>query len=355
MTEPSDNPYASPDSAGDASSIGQLSRTARYLVLVAAFLGWLLAGMQLSITGLGMKPAATDLLDVTVLDTGQVDKQDKAIVDAWWGWIVSAFLLGAAAGGLVFGWIGDRIGRTKALGLAVICYSLMSGGTFYVEGPLALLLLRLAAGLGVGGTWPNGVALVSEAWSNLSRPMLAGIMGTAANLGILTMSAMASSYAISPGDWRWIMLVGAAPIVWGIFVLTVVPESPRWLAAKDHKASVGSPAAAVFVPPLLSRTLLGIGLATVALLGGWGSSQLGDSLGGPGRQRGDRIRPIKCRSVGRPEAERTSERCPILRRKYWQPIGRRPGNVAGPAAQLFPDQFVRTVLRPILVLVFESW
>src|SRR5262249_38925636 len=82
---------------------------------------------------------------------------------------------------------------------------------------------------------------------------------------------------ITPNDWRWIMLVGAAPVVLGLFSLLAVPESPRWLAAQGkHKEN---PAAApvtatreVFRPPLLWITLVGIILATTPVIGGWGTA-----------------------------------------------------------------------------------
>ena len=100
--------------------VQQLTSTGRYLVLTAAFFGWLLAGMQLLITSLGTKPAATYVLDVTVPESGQLSDEDDKLVSSWFGRVVGAFLAGAAAGGLLFGRIGDRIGRTKALALDML-------------------------------------------------------------------------------------------------------------------------------------------------------------------------------------------------------------------------------------------
>ena len=134
--------------------------------------------------------------------------------------------------------------------------------------------------LGVGGMWPNGVALVAEAWSGMSRPMVAGVIGTSANVGILILASVATNFPITPDSWRWVMLVGASPFVIGLFALVAVPESPRWLAAQDGhelgEQSTRSPAPAsvgeVFRPPLLRITLVGIALATIPLIGGWGSA-----------------------------------------------------------------------------------
>lgn len=123
--------------------------------------------------------------------------------------------------------------------------------------------------------WPNGVALVSEAWSGMSRPMVAGIIGTAANIGIFLFSTLAAKVSITPDSWRWALLIAAAPAVLGLFSLFFVAESPHWLAARQAQhltTSTKSSHWEVFRPPLLRSTLIGIILATIPLMGGWGSA-----------------------------------------------------------------------------------
>ena len=105
--------------------------------------------MQLSITALGMGPAATDLLAVDVPEGGQLRPEDDRMVAQWFGWLTAAFLTGTAAGGLLFGWIGDRAGRSKGLALAILCYSLMSGLAYFSQDHWQFLILRFLAGLGV--------------------------------------------------------------------------------------------------------------------------------------------------------------------------------------------------------------
>lgn len=122
--------------------------------------------------------------------------------------------------------------------------------------------------------WPNGVALASEAWSDGSRPLLAGLIGTAANVGLAITGAVSSWRPITPDDWRWFMLFGATPVVLGFIVLAVVPESPHWLATRNLQSNGQAalvPMSAVFRSPFLRRTIVGILLGTVPLLGSWGS------------------------------------------------------------------------------------
>jgi len=236
----------------------------RWLVLAAAFAGWLCAGIQMAMFTLVTPSLTHDLLGST------------SQVGAWVARYNAAFLLGAAVGGLPFGWLGDRAGRVRAMGLSILCYSLMSGVCYFAHRPTEFIALRFLCGLGVGGIWPNGVALASEAWSEVSRPTLAGLIGASANIGLVLMSVIAYLVEIRPESWRWVMLVGAAPAPIGVFVLLAVPESPRWLAARRMKPtgspSSGSPLFEVFRPPLLRNTLIGICVGTIPLFGGWGST-----------------------------------------------------------------------------------
>ncbi len=268
-----------------------MTPTGRYLVLTTAFLGWLCAGMLLSITSLAMQAAAVDLLGRTgALEPSRYDTLSrqalagelgeegrrqwtawKEQVARWFAWYQCSFLFGAATGGFVLGWLGDRLGRAKGMAASIFAYSALAGAAGLAQTPGQLLVLWFLASMGVGGMWPNGVALVSEAWSSLSRPLAAGLIGTSANIGILLLATAAATWRITPGQWRWVMLLGASPVVLGLFSLAAVPESPRWLAARGG-AGQGVPAGEVFRPPLLWLTLLGIALATIPGIGGWGSA-----------------------------------------------------------------------------------
>ena len=123
------NPDAS--TAGLPGSAPQpLSAGGRYLIVVTAFLGWMFAGVQMSITALAMRSAAIDLLQST----------NEALVGKWFAWYVCAFLFGAAAGGWLFGRLGDRFGRVRGMGWSILCLSVFPA-------------------------WPIGLKVPSSCWS----------------------------------------------------------------------------------------------------------------------------------------------------------------------------------------------
>ncbi len=280
------------------STIAPLSVTSRYLILIAAFLGWAFSGFQMAVMTLAAPSATAEFQRSGQVSTDGVFRLErlaqrlqlratpapdspaaaaarKKFEGLWFSWYNAAFLFGAAAGGLVFGWMGDRLGRVRAMGASIACFSLFSGIGYFAAAPEQLLLLRILSGLGVGGMWPTGVALASEAWSDASRPMIAGLLGTSANVGLVFLNALGYIWPATPESWRWLLLVCASPLVLAILVWLVVPESRLWLAARDSK-NVGKRVvsmATVFQPPLLRLTLIGIAVGTIPILGGWGATQ----------------------------------------------------------------------------------
>jgi MFS transporter, SHS family, sialic acid transporter len=298
-----------PSSGNSPPSSDELTATACYIILTAAFLGWMFSGFQMAVMTLCARSATTEFLrsgQVTVempLDVRRVFQRPRAanssstelsheraalqaLVPRWFSWFNAAFLFGAASGGLVFGWLGDRIGRVRAMATSITCFSLFSGIGYFVATPEQLLVLRFLSGMGVGGMWPTGVALAAEAWSDASRPLVAGVLGTAANVGLVIFNTIGYFHPVSPDSWRWTMLLCGSPILLGLAVLLCVPESRRWLASRQSavKTSSEGSMATVFLPPLLSRTLIGIAIGTIPLLGGWGATQWlvawADKIGG---------------------------------------------------------------------------
>ena len=270
-----------------------ISVAARWAVLVAAFTGLGFDGIELGLMPVASLSVSKSLLGAQFSDT---------LAGDWFARFTASLMLGAAVGGVALGALGDRIGRTRAMGVSILFYSIFAGLGAFVKTQEQMLVLRFCVGLGIGGMWPNGVVLVSECWPNARRPVVAGMMGAGVNAGILLLSQLARLWPITPDSWRWLFKLAAVPAALGILVLFVLPESPKWLASRRRKdsspppspggtttqdttASVvkgqeqGGPKAGpspfreLFRPPLLRLTLIGILLASIPLVGAWAASK----------------------------------------------------------------------------------
>lgn len=234
-----------------------------YLVLLSAFLGWMFDGFEMGLFPIVARPALQDLYT----GTGNVD----AFVGAWMGNITALFLVGAALGGLVFGWLGDKIGRVRAMAASILVYSAFTGLGYFALQPWHLGVFRFLAALGMGGEWSLGVALVMEVWPERLRPAMAGIIGAAANCGFLLVGFIGQTFPVTPDSWRWMWLVGALPALLAFLIRLFVPESERWKTSV--LAGPTAPLTEVFSRAQVGKTILGITIASVALIGTWGSVQ----------------------------------------------------------------------------------
>jgi MFS family permease len=238
---------------------------AQWLVLTAAFLGWMFDGLEMAIFPLVARPALQSMMPATA------SLAQDTFVGPWMGKITALFLIGAACGGLAFGWIGDRLGRVRAMTLSILTYSVFTGLCFFANQPWQLGTLRFVAAFGMGGEWSLGVALVMEAWPREKRPLLAGIIGAASNTGYALISLTALQFHVTQTSWRWVMIAGAVPALLALAIQLVVPESDRWRQATKDKES--RPIREIIESGLLPVSLVAIGLASIALIGTWGSVQ----------------------------------------------------------------------------------
>lgn len=252
-----------PVSAAENSTSTPLTVSTRekWLVLAAAFFGWMFDGLEQAVFPLAGRPALQDLLKTA----------DDAIIGQYFGYITALFLIGAALGGFVFGWLGDRFGRVRTMTWSILTYSIFTGLCYFAMDPYQLGALRFISAIGMGGEWALGVALVMEFWPEKARPLLAGAIGAAANAGYALISVIGMFVKIDLTSWRWVMLAGAAPSLLSLFVVMFVPESRRWQAAVEKVEA--HPVREVFSRQMIGRTLLGIAIAGVALIGTWGSVQ----------------------------------------------------------------------------------
>ncbi len=245
-----------------------LSRRAKATVLVTAFLALLFDGVEL-----GLMPVASLSVSQSLLG----DQFTKELGGDWFARYTAALMLGAAIGGIVLGNLGDRIGRSRAMGVSILFYSIFAGLGAWVQTQEQMLVLRFLVGLGVGGLWPNGIALVSECWPGASRPLVSGAMMAGMNAGILLLSQAVRIWPLSPDSWRWVFQLAALPALLGVVALLSLPESPQWLASRaksgDRQQKTTRPLSDLFGPGLLRLTLIGILVSSIPMVGAWSASK----------------------------------------------------------------------------------
>ncbi len=255
-----------PPRAGFRQWWGWVREVTRYqwLVLLVAYLGWVFDAMDGTIYAMVQKPVITELLGpgASVADIGFYSSA-----------VFSVMLIGWALGGICFGILADYIGRTKALTLTILIYSLFTGLSALAENWWQLAIFRFVTGLGLGGEWAAGAALVAEVWPDRLRARAGSILQSAAAVGFLL--AAASNYVVGVYSWRYVFLVGAIPALFVLFIRMLVKEPESWVKAKEERRR--SEARAFTLSRLFSRelrrdTLAASALAFVVLLGLWGGT-----------------------------------------------------------------------------------
>ena len=241
----------------------------QWLVLFVAWLGWVFDSMDSTIYALVLQPALHDLLRSP--GGGPV----AADVIGWYGGIIfSIFLIGWAIGGVVFGVLADHFGRTKALVVSILIYAVFTGMAALSQTWWQLALFRFLTALGIGGEWAAGAALVAEVWPEDKRTKAAGLLQSAWAAGFLVAAVV--NLLLRNCGWRPIFVVGIAPAVVALFIFLWVREPERWVKARAEELRAGgtrSPKLAeLFAPGLERATLVGSGLAFVAVFGLWGAT-----------------------------------------------------------------------------------
>lgn len=230
------------------------------MTLVAGFLGWMMDGYEQAIFPLLASPALKSMVPAEQ-------------VGRWMGFITASFLLGAALGGSIFGWLGDRIGRVKAMSLSILFYSLFSGLCAFASLPEHFVFFRFLAALGMGGEWALGVALVMEVWPEHKRSLMAGAIGAAANVGMIVVGLVGVFYPVTGESWKHHFLIGASPAILTFVIRIFVPESERWKRTAADAAVAKPSMRELFAPGLRSATIGGVLLSSVVIIGTWGAVQ----------------------------------------------------------------------------------
>ena len=189
---------------------------------IAAWLGWMFDGLDMHLYTLVAAPFVALLLGGLVTTDPAVGKYASLIQ--------GGFLLGWALGGGVFGWIGDRLGRSRTLSFTVLTYAVFTGLSFFAETWWQLMILRFLAALGIGGEWAVGASLISETWPKPWRPWLAAVLQCGVNVGIL--GAGLANFLMAGAPPKYLFLVGVLPALLVFWIRRAVPEPEEWHAAR---------------------------------------------------------------------------------------------------------------------------
>ena len=231
--------------------------TYQWRVLLCACLGWALDIMDGYLYAIILFPAMSDLLGTT-----------EAAVIGWYGGIVlSIFMIGWALGGLIFGPIADQYGRAKTMAITILVYATFTGLCGIAGSWWELAIYRFLTGLGIGGEWAAGAALIAESFPEKSRAKAAGIMQASGGIGFFLATAL--YLVIGPYGWRWVFALGVMPAIVAFYVRYSLEEPSRWSKAKQ----LGNPFPALLAPAVRRDVLVGSGLAVVATFGYQGAVQ----------------------------------------------------------------------------------
>jgi MFS family permease len=228
---------------------------------IAAWLGWLFDGLDIHLYTLAAAPFVAQLLDVADQASGGVKEKSS--------WIQAAFLVGWALGGGFFGRIGDRLGRTRTLGLTILTYAIFTGMSSFAQTWWQLMAFRFLAALGIGGEWAVGSALLAETWPRRWRPWIAAVLQTGVNIGVLVACAVYAIMSHAEIAPRYVFLVGILPAFVVFWIRRAVPEPEEWSLAK-RKAEHREPGIRdLFRGAVRRTTLLTILVCSLSLSAWW--------------------------------------------------------------------------------------
>jgi len=239
----------------------------QWLVLFAAWLGW---GFDI-FDGLLFNYVAPNCVP-TLLGLKIGSPEARAAYIEWGGYVTSILLVGWAVGGILFGKVCDRIGRTRTLLITMAMYAVGTALCAVAPNMAALIVFRVIASLGIGGEWAAGASMVAEVVPEKRRIEAGALLYTSAPMGLFLATFVATwvQGKALPGQpevaWRYVFLFGLVPAVVAFAVRFFVKEPERW---EKVKASAAPRLAELFSPQFRAITLSGLGMALVALITWW--------------------------------------------------------------------------------------
>ncbi len=231
----------------------------QWSVLLAAKFGWMLDAMDFMLYAMAL---------------GQL-RSYFGFDDATAGMLGTVTLVMSGIGGLLFGYVADRFGRTRALMGTIAVFSLASLGAATSQSVLQLLLWRGILGIGMGGEWASGAVLVSETWPAAHRNKAISIMQSGWAIGYilaaLVAAAVLSMPALGADAWRWLFVVGVLPAVFTLWIRRHVKEPASWEVAQARQSDTApNPFAVIFGREMIGRTVRIVLLGAATQFAYWG-------------------------------------------------------------------------------------
>jgi MFS family permease len=239
----------------------------QWLVFLAAWLGWgfdVFDGLLFNFVAPACMPR---LLGVPAGDPR---------VTAATGAITSVLLIGWATGGILFGFVTDRLGRSRTLLLTMLTYAGATAACALARDVWMLASFRFVAALGIGGEWAAGASLVAEVVPEHRRVAMGALLYTSAPLGILLAGTANDVFTRQIGviaarpdlAWRLVFLTGLVPAAFALWIRRRVREPDVW-----HRERAGTPRLAeLFTPALRRATLGGLAMSLVTLVSWWATN-----------------------------------------------------------------------------------
>jgi MFS family permease len=221
--------------------------------LIAAAMGWMLDAFDVMLYALVLVPLMADL----------------GISKTMGGQLGSLALLSAAAGGMLFGIVADRFGRTKALMGSILLYSIFTAACGLAQNALQLALFRVGLGLGMGGEWASGATLVSETWPSEHRGKALGLMQSSWAIGYA--AAYLANWLVMPiWGWRGVFLIGVLPALFTIWVRRYVKEPELWHVSRQRSTASHGRVRLIFAPQWRTQTLALTFMNACTMFAWWG-------------------------------------------------------------------------------------
>jgi MFS family permease len=221
--------------------------------LIAAGLGWMLDAFDVMLYALVLAAIIAEL---------SISKEAA-------GALGSLTLLASAAGGVIFGVVADRFGRTRALIASVLIYSVFTAACGLAQSVAQLAIFRIFLGLGMGGEWASGAALVSETWPAEHRGKALGFMQSAWAVGYGG-AALVTAVVMPLGGWRAVFFVGILPALFTLWVRRNVEEPAIWRESRHAPAASRAGAGEIFRRPLLPLTVAITLMNAFTMFAWWG-------------------------------------------------------------------------------------